>query len=422
MNIPTIAIVLIVLGIFLVLIGCSYGIWRQKKLAETRIQPADCAEHQKDFDKLKQALQEACKELNVGFTATESLSDVKVEDYEPPPDPAVPPGHYNAPPESAEPERSARVGPKPLLRMGGFRGHPSDGKFKAFTLVYGLAAYAAQGLISFLCVEDSDIYGELSKGVQAMEEEVAKNGTDEDKECLHYVLYEEAGSNDLEFQHGWKRDCDRTTGDVLPERQVNDPNAPGGKRGMTIDDFVNSEVAKSCKLTKAEVAAARFYTTAGYKSINNPLRDVDRRKKEEAHPLPVMVWLLASAIKKMRKKAADSPSALEKVDLFRGMSNVELQKDFMTHGGTENAPMSTTKDVKIALHYSMQGEISVLLRIRSTGFMNLGADLMWLSAFPFEQELLYPPLTFLKPKRSKVWEFKIGSATFHVVDVEPQMS
>ena len=33
-------------------------------------------------------------------------------------------------------------------------------------------------------------------------------GTDVDKECLAYVLYAEAGSSDLTFQGGLKRDCD----------------------------------------------------------------------------------------------------------------------------------------------------------------------------------------------------------------------
>ena len=64
----------------------------------------------------------------------------------------------------------------------------------------------------------------------------------------------------------------------------------------------------------------------------------------------------------------------------------------------------------------------MLLRIRTSGFMNLGAELTWLSAFPFEKEFLYPPLTFLRPMRTEALVVTIGGVTFHVVDVEPQMS
>tara|TARA_B100001758_G_C17874465_1_gene335549 strand:+ start:212 stop:550 length:339 start_codon:yes stop_codon:yes gene_type:complete len=81
-----------------------------------------------------------------------------------------------------------------------------------------------------------------------------------------------------------------------------------------------------------------------------------------------------------RKKSHPSKYLMFLKSIWRGCANVYL------------------KEFKIALRYSMEGESSVLLGIRSTGFMNLDADLMWLSAFPFEQELLYAPLRFLKPK------------------------
>ena len=101
-----------------------------------------------------------------------------------------------------------------------------------------------------------------------------------------------------------------------------------------------------------------------------------------------------------------------------------VNPEFLKRGGTELAPMSTTADLKIAIEYGSKGLQSVLLRVRTTGFMNFGAQLKWLSAFPFEEELLYPPITFLKPLRLglKPREFKIGNAAFKVIDVEPQLS
>ena len=55
---------------------------------------------------------------------------------------------------------------------------------------------------------------------------------------------------------------------------------------MRLDYFANHATAKKCKLTKPEVLALRFYTTAGFRSINDPLRDMDRKGRHEAHPLP----------------------------------------------------------------------------------------------------------------------------------------
>ena len=281
---------------------------------------------------------------------------------------------------------------------------------------------------------------------------------------------------------------------------------------MRLDDFAKSEMAQTCKLSKPEVLAMRFYTTAGYKTINDNLRDESRRERAtyarkeqvnwsikgatglkwknvgatkpaqgreltnsrlsnalasktefkteqdrkewkmcikelsiladlrstdfirsgnsyfkpdpEPHPFPVMVFLLWMGVKKLRTFASKSMDAMQKRDLYRGMSNVGLNPEFLKRGGTELAPMSTTADLKIAIEYGSKGLQSVLLRVRTTGFMNFGAQLKWLSAFPFEEELLYPPITFLKPLRLglKPREFKIGNATFKVIDVEPQLS
>ena len=71
-------------------------------------------------------------------------------------------------------------------------------------------------------------------------------------------------------------------------------------------------------------------------------------------------------------------------------------EDFAKTGGCELAPMSTTTDLTVALKYSASGSPFVL-KIRSAGFQDRGADIAWLSAFPGEKEILFPPLAFLKP-------------------------
>jgi hypothetical protein len=334
-----------------------------------------------EYDEFKGKLQSTCEQLNLTFSTVDADS--------------------NSQPTS------------PGANPGG------DQKFDIRQLVFGRATIASEGIMSLLCVDDMQVYGELSGGIKALDVEIEKNGTEEDKECYNYVKNEEAGSSNVLSAHGYKRDCDRDTGHVLPERQIDDPAAPGGKRGMKLNDFAKHEIAKTCKLTEPEVLVLRFYTTAGYKTINNSLRDKDRLKKSESHPLPLMVFLLSTAVKKLRTAFAES--AESKFDLFRGMSHVELESEFLKKGGTELAPMSTTKDMALAIKFSSGGARSVLLRVRTTGFMNLGAQLGWLSVYPFEVEYLYPPATFLKILRNKPWVIQIGGAIVRVVDVQPQL-
>ncbi len=274
--------------------------------------------------------------------------------------------------------------------------------------------------------------GALAYAVQSKQDEidVKTKETDELEEMLVkaervflHILNEEAGSCNEAFQNGWKMDCDPKTGEVLPERLVDD--GEGGKRGMRADDFWKDPNSVECGHTKAEVISGRFYTTFGFNPINIPLRDPKRKDKKGKifKPVlyPVITYHLNSFIKKCRTLAAGSQGKNSALDLYRGMSNVCLQDGFMKEGGSELAPMSTTADLAIALKYSAGGQKAVLLRIRTTNFMDRGAALRWISAFPHEEEYLYPPITFLKPKYETPEIFKIGDVEFEVVDVTAQI-
>jgi hypothetical protein len=62
--------------------------------------------------------------------------------------------------------------------------------------------------------------------------------------------------------------------------------------------------------------------------------------------------------------------------------------------------MSTTGDLRVAAHFSA-GKESLLFKLTPPSFMEHGANLQWVSAFPEECEYLYPPLTFLQPTGKK---------------------
>ena len=62
-------------------------------------------------------------------------------------------------------------------------------------------------------------------------------------------------------------------------------------------------------------------------------------------------------------------------------------------------------------------QIAVLFKFMSKSFMSHGADIGFLSVYPGEKEVLYPPLTYLRP--IKVSEETIGTTVYKVVEVEP---
>ena len=75
----------------------------------------------------------------------------------------------------------------------------------------------------------------------------------------------------------------------------------------SLSDFCEHPIAKFCGLTDAEVFVLRYYTTAGFKGINWPLRDKGRRERAEPHLLAVLVFTLTTAIKKLRAWAEARP-------------------------------------------------------------------------------------------------------------------
>ena len=107
------------------------------------------------------------------------------------------------------------------------------------------------------------------------------------------------------------------------------------------------------------------------------------------------------AIGKLRAVGARGSAAHSERDLWRGMRDRAASEDFLARGGTEQAPMSTTADLRVALRYAAAARHSLLLKLRTDTFMERGADLKFVSAFPAEDECLFPPLTYLKPSTKR---------------------
>ena len=183
-----------------------------------------------------------------------------------------------------------------------------------------------------------------------------------------------------------------------------------------------------------ELKHARVYSTAAFRSINDPLRDLGRQQRREPHPLPLTVALLAAAVGKLRAVGAEEAEANRRMELYRGMRGVEAEAGFLEAGGTELAPMSTTSDLAVALRYAAgdSSASSLLFRIHTRSSMERGADISFLSAFPAEREFLYPPLLYLQPtaevsaraasgRADEVMTVTVCGRSYRVIEVEPRL-
>jgi len=73
-------------------------------------------------------------------------------------------------------------------------------------------------------------------------------------------------------------------------------------------------------------------------------------------------------------------------------------EQFMVNGGTERGVLSTTRLPQVAADYASGASRSkTFFRIKVNSPMDMGADVGWLSAYPGEAEVIYPPLSYLKP-------------------------
>ena len=210
---------------------------------------------------------------------------------------------------------------------------------------------------------------------------------------------------------------------VLHERSEEKETKKGvrdkGHAGRTLQDFMACDEVKTSGLKIAELASMRFYTSQSFRSIIQHLRDVDEsgnRPQQTPHPLPSIVENIVNGLKQLRQK--DSESGTDTKILWRGLSDRMLPADFKF--GTENALMSTSSHLKTAMWYGLQEgkPDNILFRIVTTNNSQRGADIQWLSMFPAEGEVLYPPFTFLQVDPSvPPKHIKHGTTSFRIVTV-----
>ncbi|CAK0810143.1 unnamed protein product [Prorocentrum cordatum] len=189
-----------------------------------------------------------------------------------------------------------------------------------------------------------------------------------------------------------------------------------GRGGMMLADFVTLPQAVEAGLDLCHVLALRIYTSSLFQIITRPFRETQNQEGfQDEHPVPVTVLLLHDALKKLRQLHLNDDSPYE--EYWRGMNNLDVSGDFLRNGGTELGPMSTSVS-KIKLGEYANSEHPLILRIVPATFMERGSDISWLSLYPGEREVLYPPLTYLEAIRQR----RIKNSKGWVIDVRPHIN
>ena len=163
-----------------------------------------------------------------------------------------------------------------------------------------------------------------------------------------------------------------------------------GHDGMTLADFCKHEMARSAELTPAEVAAIRLYSGPMFAPINLALRT------EQIADWATTIGCCYSGVLKL--SFCSQPARV-----YRGVREDEMRlpEAFLSReegkfaGGVERAFMSTTKSPAVALDYSGGAATVGSIFVIDFDMNSRGASIQWLSQYPHEEELLFPPCTGL---------------------------
>ena len=264
----------------------------------------------------------------------------------------------------------------------------AESKFLAPVLFLGENTLGAAGLPAYMGVDESTVF--VQDRVGAILAEFEMHGSEEDK---------------------------RNARTLLNGTYVNppDPKKPGEvpARCKSLDELMNSPEVATAGLGKHHVYALRLYTTSSYKCINSPMRT---QPPTRPHPFAVTTYFISDAIKKLRCVAGEQADANSTKTFWRGLKDMTLSMAFLKQGGTECACMSTSSSMDVAVEFS-ESDCPLIFKFQTNSFMSQGADISFLSVYPEEKEVLYPPLTYLRPIRANVES--IGGNDVLVALVEP---
>jgi hypothetical protein len=251
--------------------------------------------------------------------------------------------------------------------------------------------------------------------MSTIEMEILVAGSDNDKDNLYSIKDGEAGK--------WEDIPDHVKNDMANGTYHGGAFTPGdydtGHAGMRLHDFLLHRWCVMAGLMIYHVLVLRLYSTTTHKLFNAPMRNLLTPGAARLHPLRFTLYILAEALKKLRVVGAQlDPLGFnsEKI-LWRGMQNmtVDVRGSFMLHGGCEMAVMSTSENRDVAISYARSRQ-PLVFRYKTVG-LNRGVSIQFLSVYPKESEIAFPPLTYLMA-HGEIYEEDGVS----ILDVIPQIS
>ena len=255
---------------------------------------------------------------------------------------------------------------------------------------FGDSKEATKGLRSFIGLENDIQMGKLlKKGIQAIQEEFVFNGSLQDLENFFYICYGVAQYKEHMPAH--------VLDDIDRGKYHGGPLSHGdfdfGNKRKRLADFVDHQHSKDSNISESNVLCARLYTCSSYKRFNNPLRQAIN-----PHPFKMTVYYLDEGLRQLRTVEAMNPTEFSRVrKLYRGIRGKSIPEDKMKEEGVvERAPMSTSADRSVAEKYARVNEEEQVPRILleyNTKALSTGTSIKFLSVYPKEEEILYPPLT-----------------------------
>ncbi|KAL1521792.1 hypothetical protein AB1Y20_021445 [Prymnesium parvum] len=191
---------------------------------------------------------------------------------------------------------------------------------------------------------------------------------------------------------------------------------PGGARcAVPLREFearvlpINERLKKEghAVVVHEELVSGRLYTAAMYHKYNavlrgcsssRPLREL-RDTLTRGNTYSTTIHAINSLVIKLSKLTSACT-------VWRRFTRATLPREFWEpdahgfRGGVEYGFCSTTVEREQAEHYS-RGAASTIVEMK-LGMLDRGADISWLSAYPHEKEVLFPPLLGLQVCESRV--------------------
>lgn len=342
------------------------------------------------------------------MNAMELLSSTgrKVEDAVVPSPPPPPPPSNPVPPPAPLAPPKASTGGVSWAGVGARRKGAAD-KFVAATIHVGDAEQSAAGLAELMGYTGITLVQHVmminpDNPMDAIIHEIGESGNEKDQENLLGLLT------------GTYENPEREDGEAHSQETIN-------AQSKTIDELMQTREAKLAKLQPAHILALRLYTTTTYKSVNNPLRNKPEAIKP--HPLAATTYFIDDGLKKLRRFAGTLPTRNNPQTFWRGIQDRRLTDEFLEQGGCEFACMSTTPLKEIAVDFATGNgsQKPLIFQIETKDFIDRGADISFLSVYPDEAEMLYPPLMLLTAIDNTVVEERIGKHHIaQVIRVQPR--